>query len=352
MKIPYRISILAVATLFAACSGGGKETAPGFSEPVALTADSIAISQIIDPFQWTSVGGHCVILGKSTEKTLHVYSFPDFEYRYSALTRGQGPGELGPYAFIIPGDVSSGRLFLHERLTSNALSEFSVSDTELSLCGEPAIQKGSLICVTQDTLVVKEKKRYKEEKCYTTLESTEHPGMELDSMVNYNIYKIKESANSISIFKMNAPFYLCKDDTLVMAYKDTRRLDFSDISKGKFKTFKTLGDNSTLKELESRITDMGNGMWSFGGQGEFFAAADASADYIYVLLCRYSPEHPDDMSKKSSSVLVYDWKGNELRRFDLDKYVNMMVADRKTGNLFCYDSALDFERVYVYRPNI
>ena len=77
MKIPYRISILAVAALFAACSGGGKETAPGFSEPAALTADSIAISQIIDPFQWTSVGGHCVILGKSTEKALHVYSFPD-----------------------------------------------------------------------------------------------------------------------------------------------------------------------------------------------------------------------------------------------------------------------------------
>lgn len=352
MKTPYLVYVLAVAALFAACSGGGKETSTGFSEPVALTADSIAIDQIIDPFQWTVAGNHCVILGKSTEKALHVYSLPDFEYRYSALTRGQGPGELGPYAFIIPGDITSGRLFLHERLTSNALSEFSVSDTALSPCGKPATQKGSLMCVTQDTLVVKERKRNREAQCYTTLESTEHPGMELDSIANYNIYKIKQSANSVSIFKMNAPFYLCKGDTLVMAYKNSRRLDFSDISKGKFETFKTLGDNSTLEELESRITDMGSGMWAFGGEGELFAAADASADYIYILLCRYSPEYPDDMSKKSSSVLVYDWKGNEVRRFDLDKYVNMMVADRKTGNLFCYDSASDFERVYVYRPGI
>lgn len=352
MKITYHIAVLAVITLFSACSEDKKETAPGFSEPVALTADSIAIGQIIDPFQWTSVDGHCIILGKSTGKAIHVYSLPDLKYQYSALTRGQGPGELGAYVFIIPGDVSSGKLFLHERLTTNALSEFSVSDTALSPCKEPVLCKGSVMCVTEDTFVVKEKVRYKEEKCYTTLESTAHPGLELDSMLNYNIYKMKESANSISIFKINQPFYLCKGDTLVMAYKDSRRMDFFDISKGRFDTFRTLGDTATLEELESRITDIGNGMWSFGGQGEFFAAADASADYIYILLCRYSPEYPDDMSKKSSSVLVYDWQGNEVRRFTLDKYVNRMVADRKTGNLFCYDSALDFEQVYVYRPNI
>lgn len=349
----YYLAALAASALFQTCSESPEETAAGFSNPVALTADSITIDQIIDPFQWTVAGNHCVILGKSTEKALHVYSLPDFRYCYSALTRGKGPGELGPYVFIIPGDVSSDKLLLHERLTTNALSEFSVSDTALSLGRKPSVHKGSMMGIAGDTLAVKERVKYEEEKCYTVLESTEHPGAELDSMLNYTIYKMTHlSSNTVRIFKINVPTYLYNGGTLVMVYDASRRLDFFDISGGRFNLIKTIGDTSTLEELGTRVTETEDGKRGFDFQGEHFPAATATGRYIYVLSCSYSPDAPDDMSKKSSSVLVYDWQGNEVRKFTLDRYATRIVVDSTSGALFCYDDNLDFEQVYVYRPKL
>lgn len=344
-KAAFFLPIFCLIAIFTAC-GTGKTTEDTFAHPVALDApDSIAIEQIIAPSTWRTAGDKAVVFSQKTDSVFFVYHLPDFEYLYSFGAKGEGPDDFS-YPYLRTQDVSTSPFYL-EDLNKGSRYTYLIGDQGAQKTGE---QKGKLYNVffyVNDSVTFQSNSDYSGEYLkgyYRTITKNESTIDSLIPLTYYKSFKVSHfdgGGIGISGRYYNEPQLVYNNGRLVILYGDVRRTDVYDISPdGHIVLKKSTGDPSTSQQINAMdLENVQNGETIYGIQG--------TENRIYVLTGDFRKEE-NGRKLLRSYVEVYDWDGNPIKKFDLARAFNRFLVDEPNGKIFCYDSAQDFEQVFVY----
>lgn len=327
---------LAIAILFLCACGGSRQVA-GFGDPVELQSESIAIDEIIKPVGWVGADGKAVVQSDGTDTVYYVYSLPDFRYLYAGGTKGEGPEELGsPYML---GNTPSMNTFWIVDWSKETLTDFQAgSDSLKALTSFKPAGEDDPVLMVNDSIAVYEGGYNLDNLCWIKLVEV-HTGKILDSVLTRAVIEVQKGDGWTSVNMKNVPAYISDGKTLAVKYEYTDRVEFYDISGGKFALKKAVGDPRTLEQL--RAEDF----WK-KTQGKYYDGFAADQDHVYIMEYDYSQEGKSPRRILSSSVLVYDWDGNPVRKYILDKPVDALLVYK--DKMFCFNTEEDFEQVYAY----
>ncbi|MDD4820565.1 MAG: BF3164 family lipoprotein [Flavobacteriales bacterium] len=325
------------------CSSTEKGT-DGFPPAENITADSIAINEIIEPSSFSCVDNYMVIAANSKDSLVYVYSLPEMKYLYSALKVGEGPGEYPNQWIYVEPNLIDGKIAINDyRL--DAFNLYKVTDTAI---------------VHTDVIFTDTASRPKDAKVYSLkspMFGSDFHDKDLTVYLSLQNLNTAERTDTIASYAFllrqdlpgggsmtagtNYPDMLIHGNDLAVIYSQTDRREFYDISKGKFDLVKMSGDKRPISQLKEEIRDAENGIDVKAVQDE---------KYIYVFENTVKTESAGVMSKipqvKQSRLLVYDHKGNPVKKYLLDHIVDTSAA--YNGKAYCYNSKEDFTQIYVY----
>lgn len=331
---------VAVAGFLAGCSGG--KGGDSFGEPVALKADSIAVNAIVDPRQWVSSGDYAAVLGNKTDTALFVFSLPDFGFMYSALTRGEGPDELGMWPDLYAGYADDGGFYV-EDFTKNFTRLYMPGRDSLSL--ESSSQMKDINAAVNGKRYITSKYNAKDGKRMDYYKLSDwDTGTVFDSIATLGVWFTEKIGDYTVHYQRNSPMCTTYGDKLAIVYSHTGRVDFYDLKDDKFALYKSLGDQRTHEQLQNDMPKLKDDV-----EGSIKEVA-SDKNYVYVLERTKISEDSNGLPKYKCAVKVYGWDGSCMEMYELDRQVTSMILHRSSGKLFCYDGALDFEQVYVYTP--
>lgn len=312
---------------FSACSSEKKDVS-GFGQVDELFADSIAIHEILQPRGWLTTGDKAVILSKGQDSVGYAYRLPDFKFLYVGLRVGGGPEELAnPWPDPIQEYHPNGR-FLLFHFGQRLAYYFTATDTGFVAGSAKRVGYGRAEGKpTLDSLVldVSESDFRDDGAVYLFLYDIAQGGA-VDSVRSQTYYlPDKQKYKNWSIFAQNGT--VC-----VAVYSDTGRIEYYDVSSGKLILKKVVGDDTPVEELKNKI---------FSNDGPFYDYVATDGKYLYILETHYKNER-----RSNCDVLVYDWKGNPIKKYRLDKIIDNIIAGK--GKLYGYNEKKDFEQVYVF----
>lgn len=334
-----------LGTCLTACSGGERDEWP----TAELAADSVAVSQVIKPEVWAVAGDHCVVQSIDTDTIFYVYGLPDFRFRYCAVTSGEGPQEMnGSNVEILSGsrggdtlsvlDWSREKLWTFAvgadsmRRTEEVSLDFSVFDPMCALPGRRAV------CLAW---------KMKDDGTYGLELADYGAGEKMDSLTLCTWRKTVQGDHFTIQTVVNMVNCALAGEVLGVLYEYTGRVEFYDLSDGRFAPQGALGDERSLEQL--RQVD-------FDGQetGTIYGPMVSDGAYFYALESEYwmadgdgrEPEFFREKELLSSAVRVFDRQGRPVKRYALDRPVDGICAYK--GTLYAYDSRQDFEQVYVF----
>lgn len=330
----------AVALFFAACASSEKKP-EGFATPTDIKADSVAINEIILPREMYCTDDYLLIKGKTKDSLVYVYKMPEIKYLYSGLKVGEGPGEFSnEWVNFNTSNSSNGDVAVID-WSRDAINYYSLNDNEISLKHiiktDPEKRTDEDIFHMTDSLYVDN--IFVDKNLFNVLINL-NTGKVLDSIPSYGVQKTIDGEGYTMSMGFNYPDAVIIGSRCALVSSETSRVDIFDISKGKFDLVASVGDQRTVEEI--------NKVDFLSLKDRINNSAVCNDKYIYVL--RNTTKKLDsglnNTETVASDILVYDWKGNEMKMFHLDRIINdIVVHDNK---IYGYNARNDFEYLYIY----
>ncbi len=337
------------ALWLAGCAGQARS---GDDQPTVqtLTADSIAIHQVINPHQWAVSAGKAVVQTLRMDSLFYVYSLPDFRFLYAWGRRGNGPGEMLPTQMLNAFDGDTDSLVL--RFTAPAtFRTYRVGQEAFTATDTLAIRSDgrgfSLRRPFPHGFVgdIQVKDREEKEVLYVCRPGTE--AQVLDSLELSTKVKAKYSDRGtlIELVRWNCPYLVVRGDRVALVYELVRHIDVYRVSpEGKLHLLHSLGEPLDDAALE-RARTVRSRTSQRGITG--FAATDR---YIYMLYIEF--EVSDWQAKtaefRRGIVYRYGWDDPQAEAFELASPATDILVAGDDRFLFTRNDLEDFDWVHVY----
>ena len=349
----------------ASCGDASQQAldAEGFPPAQELTADSIAIDEVLQP-QWGGVyGDYAVLISPKTSKVVWRYRLPEWTLVDSSLVMGGGPDDL-QYAFLQGSNGADEAFWISEPIKHVLLQYAGGPDGKLRKVRSVANETPLSVYfgqVMNDRVVINDRRAHDFDmgsaegvETYLYSSSLEDGRFRvMDSVLCHTVSRVQVKKDGemtyVSTWTYNKPTYLCWDDRLAVWYGDTENmLVYRVDDAGKMTLEGTYGDTLALAGV--REVDMEN--IQYGQSPSRFVAATQKHLYFQKLtLDRPISQKPDEpFQVQEHQILVYDWAMNPVARFRLDHpSASRVLIDSARGRIYAYDPREDFEQVYVYR---
>lgn len=333
---------LGFTCLFLACKNQG-ETEAGFSDIQNIHADSIPIHEILKPYfyplfisNWNAVGDKAVIMNAgSNDSLVYVYRLPDFEFLYAGIRAGNGPEDLGGTYYSVVSRENDSLMLFWSYSTPGRGMYATLTDTGFVMGNKilESFKRISADIPATDSLVVDYRYGDTDRSLNLLLCDLKRKGW-IDSLniADRLLYQERHEKYRSFFVYQNIPSIIGKGTVYAVVYPLTGRVEFYDVSTGKFVLNKTIpGNNIPMEELEKM--DLTTLPWYYQ------IASDGKYLYIleYVL-------HERELA--DCYILVYDWQGNLVGKYHPDKFIHTILAYQ--GKIYGYNKDLDFEQVYVF----
>lgn len=359
MKKTLFLFAVASALVAGSCVGGGPKDAEGFPPAETLTADSVAIGEVLQPRWGGLYGDYAVLISPQTSKMVFRYRLPDWAFVDSSFVQGGGPDDL-QYGFLEGTNNSDGTFWLSEPLRKT-LMQFGDRDGKLQRLRTVANGTPLRVYFGQvlDNRVVVNDRR--DEVMETTdgvdtylLSSVMGDSLvRTDSVLCYSKTYVRMEREGdmtyMGTLSYNAPQYKVWGDRMAVWYPDTQNMLVYRVSPdGKMSLENTYGDTLSMDRIRS--VDV-KGYEQEKPSPKLIAV---TGDYLFLQttvldkpLSQATRENPPKVV--GNEIRVYDWQMNPVSKFELDKKDAISVwADPMRNKMYAYDPREDFEQVYVY----
>ena len=355
------LALFGFVALLASCTSNEKGTDMEFKTVEKLVCDSVAINEILKPSDWFAVeGSRAVVYSPRSEKLFYVYSHPEWEYLYNYGVQGEGPDDYrGAYVSLC--DVSKDK-FSVSSFSTGGLRErtLRVGEDSIEVVADTVWGKNRSFdyiyresIVNDSVYVIKYVPVFDEalnqnnptfkEYLITMYSETD---VHIDSLLLAQTidYKVSEDRTTISGNIYNRAYILYRDSKAYVIYDQLRRMDIYDISPdGKITHDKTIGKPYTWEEVQGMDLKISEGETVFNVVG--------GDKYIYAMTCQWQ-----DMGSwrkvLNTYVEVWDYDGNKVKKYDMNRNFNRMMVDEKNEYFYFYHSGYDFEWVYRYKYDL
>lgn len=339
-----------VVALFMAAScqnSGDKNTVADFSEPQPLAlSDSIAIDEILTPSLWRISGDKVVILSPKTEDQFFVYRLPGFEYLYSFGPKGEGPDDFN-MPWIDSYDIRTAPLSIRDKRFRKAYL-YDIGETQAKKISTREDPDDAPLRI-HDSLFfkIKTQRRTQPDDPYIEhLVTIDGNSQTIDSVqaLTYTCQApvTLPDGRTLSLNMIyNHPLITYRDGRLFVRHTDMSLTDLYDITPdGKLHFVRSVGDPKVYEQIQGQDLEKLT-------ERETVSFLQGSEKYVYVVM--HTVKKQDNKRILSTPrIEVYDWEGTPVKAFAIDRDFSRILVDEAHGKIFCFDSSLDFEQVFVY----
>lgn len=290
-----------------------------FGDVLELSGTSHPVDQIfkVQETQLLAKEDMLIVKNRNGNDYFMAFSLPEFNHIKSFGRRGKGPGELSGPSII--------QTFQPEHLfsTFNANGRiyhvnrsFELTDSKISLDTKRQLYDHNKICAASEeeyyyvgvAPVAKEIYKYSAK----------------DSVPERSIKKL-----SVKGFKGWASYtgYLganFEKDRLVYAYKYFKKIVFTDLAGEVERTINF--DTNSKTDKQSNVSILGPSSITY------YWGLSAQKDYVYLLYSGRTPLEVMEEKKQASYYIFveqFDWNGNPIRKFRLDRWGYFCVDDKE-----------------------
>lgn len=349
MKTLFRhfLPVAACAAVAVSCSQGSGDAA-GFDDPVEAKADSIAISEIIQPAEWTVANGYAVLTSRGTDSVFYVYSLPDFSFKYMYGTKGQGPGEFPEYVSLANDDSGDTGCFAIKNYKDKTQDFYSVSGDGIKLMKQvgthPLPKRFQDDRIMESGMILTEMAGTDNDDFLYTRSGED--GRVLDSVRTYAFTEVKydDNGNAYQQSRVNRPLVAVKGSRAALIYDLVDHADFYEISpEGAFRLIKSAGKDVLAEDIEKAKNVRS------GGRAQGIVRVFATDRYIYGLWVDIEMDREQrKITFNDVQVRIYDWDGKRVKSLSLEKPASNIIVSGDDSKLYTYNMEEDFEKVYVY----
>ena len=349
MKTLFRhfLPVAACAAVAVSCSADGN-AALGFDDPVEVKADSIAISEIIQPHTWTVANGYAVLISRNTDNVFYVYSLPDFSFKYRYGTKGQGPGEFPEYVSLANGESGDTGYFTIRNYGAKAYDFYSVDSNTIKLAKQVNIyllpKRFQDDRIMESGMILTEMAGADNSDFMYTRSGGD--GRVLDSVRTYAFTEVKydDNGNAYQQSRVNRPLVAVRGNRAAFVYELVDHADFYEISpEGKFGLIKSSGKDVLAEDIEKAKNVRS------GGRAQGIVRVFATDRYIYALWVDIEMDRERrKITFNDVQVRIYGWDGERVKSLSLEKPASNIIVSGDDSKLYTYNMEEDFEKVYVY----
>ena len=342
---------IAVAAVAGSCGGGGPKDAEGFPPAETLTADSVAIGEVLDVRSMALCGEYAVIHSPKTSKVIFRYRLPGWEFVDTTFTTGEGPEDVAS-EFYMQGSNRAGEILWASSGNRHKLTKYRVADAmrrqeAIDIPYDLYIWRGN---VYNDSLLYFSRVNYDQGKEFLYAAVLSDTLKKVDSLLCSSKVEVSRQGGGISVWMYNTPMILLQGDRAVLWYYGTENVVTYRIGPAGRLTDQRVVFGDTLTYEKVQTMDFKNLKRDY-----FQSLLAATGDRLYFLRTQYD-RVPDQVPDKDNprkviarEVRVYDWAMNPVKKFLLEKLpASQVYLDALHEKIYAYDPDLDFEQVYVY----
>ncbi|MDR2057328.1 MAG: TolB-like 6-bladed beta-propeller domain-containing protein [Dysgonamonadaceae bacterium] len=323
------VCLLVLILLFQGCKNK-EEKRIEFDNQIRVQADSIKIDIPISVRGW-KVGEDKISIqsGNNSDYCLYVFSVPDMNLLYRYGTYGQGPGEfiavnwlnatgegqIGLY------DIPNLKMYMYQLFpdTLHRIKTYHFNPWDGKLC-----RPYSSIQQINDSIFLLKAHMW---------ENTEIEVANIHTGAILNTFGplLQREPNTLY-----TPFYFGmagNDQNLVLYYEYINRLELFEYNETAY-TFNPIAAIGNDKD-QSGIDVFDYIL--------HYSDAQCDKEYIYAL---YQGERRENI--RNSTIEVYNWRGEPVKRIILDRFIEKMAIDVDHGKIYGCAGHQDFDYVYVY----
>ena len=339
------------------CGGGAQQTdAEGFPPARELTADSIAINEVLQPQSFTVSAGHAVLFSPQSSKVLWRYRLPDWTLVDSSFVQGGGPDDFGAYISFLKTNDASGMAFWLNDIMRRHTVRFDQAGGNLVRTAQTGynIPGGTQSIVLGDTLLAYQFSREDKLSSFRTAALRDTLSV-VDSVQGYCMMKVDirqdgGKIQSISVRAYNTAHTAVYGDRIALWYPGTANLQVFRVTEdGRLESLGEYGaDPLNAEAVEAYIAKAGT---AYSEDRLSLMAADGQ--YLYFLEKTRKADDPSRLKDVSPierlDIKVYDWAMNPVKKYRLDHpTAERVLPDVENGKVYAWDPRQDFEQVYVY----
>lgn len=322
-----------------ACSPGKKNPETAFAEPERLPVDSLSVEQIIRPRRFLPAGERMVV--QTLEDTVfYVYELPDFSFVGTFGRRGSGPDEFvgfSCYPTGIPGVFSvrtcRGGLRTVElyRVGSDGVKR---SDAMRDRGFDPNYDMA--YAVINDSLLAA---AFIEPSGRHVLRLIDmRTGAVLDTLAHFYQCTVPFAGRN-NITRNTARIAVC-GQRMVVAYQETRTLDFYRIVQNRFFHEVSAGAEKS-PSADALVSDPQRSPLAY-------VAVFAGEDFAYAVDARTDVSTLQAGKQSDVAIEVYAWDGRKAGTYRFSRKGLMPVGvDESRRTVYFVDPRQDFEYIYT-----
>jgi len=315
-------------------------TDDAFGDIIELSGEQHPVNQIFKIGETGMIAKDSLLIVKNRNEDylFMTFSLPDFRYLKSFGKVGGGPGEM-QICQLVNSANKNYVCYIYEQDQNKLYSvdnDFSVNESAIRLSGNNNLFGDKQLVNTSDTSFLYAESTKKGKAIFHL---SIYPN---DSTAVRQIQDISFSddhtnwASYIGDFGVNA-----NKKRLVYAYKYFKRLLFMDTETGKIRTLIfNKKEAETGEATEMLKPDNITHYWGISAQEK----------YVYLL---YSGRTPIDVANEWKKHLTYiyveqfDWNGNPIRKFKLDRWGYFCVNEKETQLILA--STTDDDPFFIYK---
>ena len=312
--------LLLVLFFFTACKKDNRTNTFSFPQEIKLAVQKElkfdAIGPLINPSDLYIKNDYLFISSSNTDSILYIYSLPDFKYVNSYGRLGAGPEEFsGCFTFCKSSDN-----FIYFKGYSNPMQ---ICSYKVDKNSKPIVQKKYKLKNATLTNFV------------TILHDSIYLYFDLDELIikQVNIYngkkirelKLQKDDHKEPYFFSNQGVLASNGNSIVYTYSYKKQIDIYDINLSLKKSI--VWD---YKQIKPTVYDFDNNV-------HHYLNVYAGEKYFYALYSGMSEKSNSKTPQKNYSLEVYDYDGNPVIKYALEKIPVSFTVDEKRGLLYGFD---------------
>ncbi|MDD4820792.1 MAG: hypothetical protein PHD21_08170 [Flavobacteriales bacterium] len=350
MKRLFLFIIVFETIFFASCSLEKKDEY--FPSSEMLSADSIAINEMLNPTSVELTEFYAVVCSPKTSKVIYRYSIPDWTFMDTTFSKGEGPEDM-IYPIALKSNTISEDVWVFDQ-NKYELRLLHLSPEDVTMTKK--ITDKDVITpiyawygkvVNNRYLIERNLNRTTGETYMYSYDLSDSLRVK-DSLLTLSVSQIKEVKGGWSATTTNVPTVNIYGGRMMLYYSVLgASYKYSIAKDGTFTLEKVFGQDYTYQEVKNMD------MEQFSSKANSYANALGSDDkYIYMLRVafdRIQDEEGKSIKVTKTSVEVYTWDMEPVKEFVLNKTDACEVyLDVAHSKFYAWDTKNDFEQVYVY----
>lgn len=301
-------------------------------------------SELSNPTRIENINdNYILVIDERQNGIFQVFRLPDLNFLYSWGNIGRGPNEFTSHYFSDQSlNIKKNQLILYDAANFGRLLFYTVTDTALVLTQQDSIFHENQLTPLNRLRRLNDSIYFADYQNYGIQEDSDYEFMALTPGKKELLFAFGQYPKT----QLQGEDRYQKYKKLTASKPDGSKFVAFYLFQNMFKIYDNEG--SILKKIEVKDEYLSNNILNYNDEFIYRGFVYASDDYIYVY-APYTTEEKafEDPESYRPLIEIWDWEGQPIHRFILDKPVHEFTVSEKFKKIYAF-TAFESQKIFEY----